>query len=34
MKKTVFIKNAAVLTVSSLILRFAGIIFKDGLPQK
>ena len=27
-KKTVFIKNAAVLTVSSLILRFAGIIFK------
>lgn len=28
MKKTVFIKNAAILTVSSLILRFAGIIFK------
>lgn len=28
LKKTVFIKNAAVLTVSSLILRFAGIIFK------
>lgn len=28
MKKTVFIKNALILTVSSLILRFAGIIFK------
>ncbi len=28
MKKTVFIKNAAILTVSSLILRFAGIMFK------
>ena len=28
MKKTVFIKNAMILTVSSLILRFAGIIFK------
>lgn len=28
MKKTVFIKNAAVLTVTGLILRFAGIIFK------
>lgn len=28
MKKTLFIKNAAILTVSSLILRFAGIIFK------
>ena len=28
MKKTVFIKNAAVLTVSGLILRFIGIIFK------
>ncbi len=28
MKKTVFIKNAVILTVSSLILRFAGIIFK------
>lgn len=27
-KKTVFIKNAAVLTASSLILRFAGIVFK------
>lgn len=28
MKKTVFIKNAAIMTVSSLILRFVGIIFK------
>ncbi len=28
MKKTIFIKNAVILTVSSLILRFAGIIFK------
>ncbi len=28
LKKTVFIKNAMILTVSSLILRFAGIIFK------
>ena len=28
MKKTLFIKNAAILTASSLILRFAGIIFK------
>ena len=28
MKKTLFIKNAAILTVSPLILRFAGIIFK------
>ena len=28
MRKTVFIKNAMILTVSSLILRFAGIIFK------
>lgn len=28
MKKTIFIKNAIILTVSSLILRFAGIIFK------
>ena len=28
MKKTIFIKNAAILTASSLILRFAGIIFK------
>lgn len=28
MRKTVFIKNAAILTASSLLLRFAGIIFK------
>lgn len=28
MKKTLFIKNAAILTVSSLILRFIGIVFK------
>ncbi len=28
MKKTVFIKNAAILTFSSLVLRFIGIIFK------
>lgn len=28
MKKTLFIKNALILTVSSLVLRFAGIIFK------
>lgn len=28
MKKTLFIKNAVILTVSSLILRFAGIVFK------
>lgn len=28
MKKTIFIKNALILTVTSLILRFAGIIFK------
>lgn len=28
MKKTVFIKNAAVLTVSGLVLRFIGILFK------
>ena len=28
MKKVVFIKNAAVLTVTALILRFAGIVFK------
>lgn len=28
LKKTIFIKNAVILTVSSLILRFAGIIFK------
>lgn len=34
MKKTVFIKNAAILTTSSLILRFAGIIFKVWLAAK
>lgn len=34
MKKTVFIKNAAILTASSLILRFAGIIFKVWLANK
>lgn len=34
MKETVFIKNAAILTVSSLILRFAGIIFKVWLAAK
>ncbi len=34
MKKTVFIKNAAILTVSSLILRFAGIVFKVWLAAK
>ena len=28
LKKTIFIKNAVILTVSSLLLRFAGIIFK------
>ena len=28
MKKTIFIKNAIILTAASLILRFAGIIFK------
>ncbi len=28
MKKTLFIKNAAILTASSLLLRFAGIVFK------
>ncbi len=28
MKKTIFIKNAVILTLSSLLLRFAGIIFK------
>ena len=33
MKKTVFIKNAMVLTVSSLILRFAGIVFKVWLAR-
>lgn len=34
MKKTIFIKNAAILTVSSLILRFAGIFFKVWLAAK
>ncbi len=34
MKKTIFIKNAAILTVSSLILRFIGIIFKVWLAGK
>lgn len=34
MKKTVFIKNAAILTASSLVLRFAGIIFKVWLAAK
>ena len=33
-KKTVFIKNALILTASSLILRFVGIIFKVWLAQK
>lgn len=28
MRKTIFIKNAVILTASSLILRFAGIVFK------
>ena len=28
MKKTLFVKNAAVLTFSALALRFAGIVFK------
>ena len=34
MKKTLFIKNAAVMTVSSVILRFAGIVFKVWLAGK
>ena len=34
MKKTVFIKNAAILTASSLLLRFLGIIFKVWLGGK
>ena len=34
MKKTIFIKNALILTASSLILRFVGIIFKVWLAQK
>lgn len=34
MKKTLFIKNAAILTFSSLLLRFAGIFFKVWLASK
>ncbi len=34
MKKTIFIKNAAILTGSSLLLRFAGIIFRVWLAAK
>ncbi len=34
MKKTVFIKNAAILTATSLLLRFVGIIFKVWLSGK
>ena len=34
MKKTVFIKNAAILTISSLFLRFAGILFRVWLAAK
>lgn len=34
MKKTIFIKNAAILTISSLILRFVGIFFKVWLAAK
>lgn len=34
LKKTIFIKNAVILTVSSLILRFAGIIFKVYITQQ
>lgn len=34
MKKTLFIKNALILTVTSLILRFIGIIFKIWLAKK
>lgn len=34
MKKTIFIKNAIILTASSLILRFIGIIFKVWLAKK
>ena len=34
MKKTLFIKNALILTVTSLLLRFAGIIFKVWLAQR
>lgn len=34
MKKTVFIKNALILTISSLLLRFIGIIFKVWLAKE
>lgn len=34
MKKTLFIKNAIILTASSLLLRFIGIVFKVWLAQK
>ena len=34
MKKTIFIKNAAILTASSLLLRFVGIFFKVWLAAK
>jgi len=34
LRKTVFIKNAAILTASSLILRFAGILFKVWLAAR
>ncbi|MBO4733326.1 MAG: oligosaccharide flippase family protein [Clostridia bacterium] len=34
MKKTLFVKNAAVLTATSLLLRFAGIIFKVWLAKR
>ncbi|MBE6787681.1 MAG: hypothetical protein E7537_04975, partial [Ruminococcaceae bacterium] len=34
LKKTLFIKNAMILTAAALILRFAGIIFKVWLAQK
>lgn len=34
MKKTIFIKNAAILTVSSLLLRFVGIFFRVWLAAK
>lgn len=34
MKKTIFIKNAAILTASSLLLRFIGIVFKVWLAGK
>ena len=34
LRKTLFIKNALILTVSSLVLRFAGIIFKVWLAAR